>query len=145
MTEIALHLQDERGKAVLAEAERRGIDAEKLLLIWIDERIGALANRGAVATATTDHPRDTLTRALGMARTEGPPPNVDEIKRQIDARLMLKSGEKGQKKSTIATILGIAKTDRPPPDDAEVKQYLMERRLRKYGGGLRRQDVDGNE
>jgi hypothetical protein len=71
-------------------------DILKKIAAWPPDRKVSLAN-DILGTIRTDQPtarpkRNTLARALGLARTQSPPPDDAEVARILDERRMEKYG-----------------------------------------------------
>ena len=80
MTAITIHVDDKQAEALRNEAQRQNISVEEFLK--------QQAERAVKTSANVRKKKDTLSRALGLAKTDKPSPNDVEAKQiLIDERI----------------------------------------------------------
>jgi hypothetical protein len=88
MTTISFKLPDDQARRLMDAASRQGVPAEE----WLRNQIGEMLSREASSTVSKPVKKSTLAKALGLAKTESPPPDDEQVKYWVHDHKMEKFG-----------------------------------------------------
>jgi hypothetical protein len=92
MTKITITLPDERAKELESAAAQDGVHAQEWLRSRIEEALQKRAAQSASSIEEKYPKKNTLGEALGLAKTNLPPPDDEQVKLWLHDRRMKKYG-----------------------------------------------------